>query len=216
LQEQEFEPVGGSQTVHVNVRVIAATNRDLAAMVREGKFRSDLFYRLNVLPLSIPALRQRPGDVPLLVAFFVQRFARKFSKSVKQVSEETMRRLVQYPWPGNIRELQNVVERAVVLSQGSTLELAPDFAPSVPSQINDSEHSLRDQSKLKNQTSKISEPTSLIDVERQHIDSVLTQTNWMIEGERGAAKILNLSPSTLRSRMQKLGIKRPVRSQPSP
>jgi formate hydrogenlyase transcriptional activator len=212
LQEQEFEPVGGSQTVRVNVRVIAATNRDLAAMVRDGKFRSDLFYRLNVLPVSIPALRQRQGDVPLLVAFFVQRFAKKLSKPVKQVSGETMSRLVNYPWPGNIRELQNVIERAVVLSQGHTLELASDFGPVPSSHPSNLEHDQFDQSKVKNQKSKIAEPASLTEVERRHIESVLTQTNWMIEGERGAAKVLNLSPSTLRSRMQKLGIRRPVKS----
>ena len=214
LQEQEFEPIGSSRSVKVNVRVIAATNRDLGAAVREGKFRSDLFYRLNVLPLSIPALRQRQGDVPLLVAFFVQRFAKKFSKPVKQISEETMRRLVQYPWPGNIRELQNVIERAVVLSQGDTLQLAADFSPASPPQVPVSEPGL-DLSKFKIQNSKISEPASMTEVERRHIETVLTQTKWMIEGERGAAKILNLSPSTLRSRMRRLGIKRPAQSQPS-
>src|SRR5262249_25444759 len=121
--------VGSGQTVRVNVRVIAATNRDLAALVREGKFRSDLFYRLNVLPLSIPPLRERHGDIHLLVAFFVQRFAKKLSKPVKRTSEETMRRLTNYPWPGNIRELQNVIERAVVLSKGESLELTSDFSP---------------------------------------------------------------------------------------
>jgi PAS domain S-box-containing protein len=213
LQEQEFEPVGSSQTVRVNVRVIAATNRDLAAMVGEGKFRSDLYYRLNVLPIAIPALRQRQGDVPLLVAFFVQRFAKKFSKPVKQVSEQTMKRLVDYPWPGNIRELQNVIERAVVLSQGDTLELASDFSPALPSLRSDPSGSGLDESKIKNPKAKINEPTeSLTEVERRHIESVLAQTNWMIEGERGAAKILNLSPSTLRSRMQKLGIRRPSKA----
>jgi PAS domain S-box-containing protein len=211
LQEQEFEPVGGSQTVRVNVRVIAATNRDLMAMVREGKFRNDLFYRLNVLPISIPPLRQRREDVPLLVAFFVQRFAKKFSKRVKQVSAETMNRLVSYPWPGNIRELQNIVERAVVLSHSNTLELAARF----DSQM---ERAAVPETIVLDQSSAPSAPvasantqtnTSLTEVERRHIETVLSKTNWMIEGERGAAKILNLSPSTLRSRMQKLGIRRP-------
>ena len=164
LQEQEFEPVGGGQTVRVNVRVIAATNRDLAAMVREGKFRSDLYYRLNVLPVSIPALRQRQEDVPLLVAFFVQRFAKKLSKPVKQVSGETMGRLVNYPWPGNIRELQNVIERAVVLSQGSNFELAPDFAPSPASLAIDSRQPQLDQSKVKNHKPNNDEPVSLTEV----------------------------------------------------
>jgi PAS domain S-box-containing protein len=211
LQEQEFEPVGGSQPVRVNVRVIAATNRDLAAMVREGKFRSDLFYRLNVLPISIPALRERQGDVPLLVAFFVQRFAKKLSKSVRQVTEETMRRLVSYPWPGNIRELQNIIERAVVLSQGDTLQLARDFAPLTLSPTRESEPRKLAQPESETRKPKLEEPASLTEVERRHIESVLSQTNWMIEGERGAAKVLSLSPSTLRSRMQKLGIRRPLK-----
>ena len=215
LQEQEFEPVGGSQTIRVNVRVIAATNRDLAALVREGKFRSDLFYRLNVLPLSIPALRERHGDVPLLVAFFVQRFAKKLSKSVKQASEETMRRLMSYPWPGNIRELQNVIERAVVLSKGENLELAPGFGPPVESSVLPEPKPRSSADPPQDDGSPItggSKAGSLVEVERRHIESVLAQTNWMIEGERGAAKVLNLSPSTLRSRMQKLGIRRPKAS----
>jgi PAS domain S-box-containing protein len=211
LQEQEFEPVGSGQTVRVNVRVIAATNRDLAAMVPEGKFRSDLFYRLNVLPLSVPALRDRQGDIPLLVAFFVQRFSKKFSKPVTRVSEETMRRLINYPWPGNIRELQNVIERAVVLAQGETLE-THGFGPGV-----DSAPLSESKSKSKSPSELFHSPTaqghaSMTEVERRHIESVLLETKWMIEGKRGAAEILNLSPSTLRSRMQKLGIKRPTRS----
>jgi formate hydrogenlyase transcriptional activator len=215
LQEQEFEPVGGSQTIRVNVRVIAATNRDLAALVREGKFRSDLFYRLNVLPLSIPPLRERQGDVPLLVAFFVQRFAKKLSKSVKHASEETMRRLMNYPWPGNIRELQNVIERAVVLSKGEILELAPDFGPPMESSILPESKSRNSAVPPEDDGAPIageSKAGSLVEVERRHIESVLAQTNWMIEGERGAARVLNLSPSTLRSRMQKLGIRRPKAS----
>jgi PAS domain S-box-containing protein len=210
LQEQEFEPVGSGQTIRVNVRVIAATNRDLGAIVREGKFRSDLFYRLNVLPLSVPALRERQGDIPLLVAFFVQRFAKKFSKPVNRVSEETVRRLIHYPWPGNIRELQNVIERAVVLAQGETLE-THGFGPGV-----DLASLSESKSKSESPSEPLPSPTaqrhaSMTEVERRHIESVLLQTNWMIEGERGAARILNLSPSTLRSRMQKLGIRRPVK-----
>jgi transcriptional regulator with GAF, ATPase, and Fis domain len=179
-------------------------------MVGEGKFRSDLFYRLNVLPLSIPALRERQGDIPLLVAFFVQRFAKKFSKPVTRVSEETMRRLSHYPWPGNIRELQNVIERAVVLAQGDSLELVPGFGPAIESKSpSGPETAIESHPSLDRGTA-----TSMTEVERRHIESVLVQTNWMIEGERGAAKVLNLSPSTLRSRMQKLGIKRPARRQP--
>lgn len=212
LQEQEFEPVGSSQPIRVKVRVIAATNRDLATMVGEGKFRSDLFYRLNVLPLSVPSLRERQGDIPLLIVFFVQRFAKKFSKAVTRVSEETMRRLIDYSWPGNIRELQNVIERAIVLAQSDTLELAPGFAPAnspAPAPARQSASQTQQRPDASARSPKGPGNASLTEVERRHIESVLVQTNWMIEGERGAAKILNLSPSTLRSRMQKLGIRRP-------
>jgi PAS domain S-box-containing protein len=212
LQEQEFEPVGSGETIRVNVRIIAATHRDLATAVQEGKFRSDLFYRLNVLPLHLPRLRDRHGDVPLLTMFFVQRFAKKFGKPVKQVPEESMRRLTGYAWPGNIRELQNVIERAVVLSTGSTLALAADFALDTRSSRREEAPISKpelDQSPLTSAATKKDTAASLEEVERQHIEAVLRQTNWMIEGERGAAKLLNLNPSTLRSRMQKLEIKRP-------
>jgi PAS domain S-box-containing protein len=216
LQEQEFEPVGSSQSLRVDVRIIAATNKDLGVLVSEGKFRSDLYYRLNVLPLRVPPLRERRGDVPLLVAFFVQKFAKKHGNPVSQVSEETMRRLAAYHWPGNVRELQNVVERAVVLAQGNTLTLAPslEFAPP----LGDRPREEAGPERLKGLQPSISshQPASgaLADVERQHIETVLAQASWMIEGERGAARILNLHPSTLRSRMQKLGIKRPRPSTP--
>src|SRR6266545_3466089 len=129
LQEQEFEPIGSSKRVKVDVRIIAATNRDLSAAVAEGKFRRDLYYRLNVFPIHVPPLCERVADVPLLVSFFLQRFAKKFGKPVKKVSEDTLRRLMSYTWPGNIRELQNVIERAVVLSSGPVLMLAEDFQP---------------------------------------------------------------------------------------
>jgi formate hydrogenlyase transcriptional activator len=214
LQEQEFEPVGSSQSIRVDVRVIAATNKDLGALVSEGKFRSDLYYRLNVLPLRVPPLRERQGDVPLLAAFFVQKFAKKHGKPVGLVSE-TMRRLAGYNWPGNVRELQNVIEREVVLAQGNTLTLAPslEFAPP----LSDSRREEAPE-RLKGLPRAISNPQpasgSLADAERRHIESVLARTHWMIEGERGAARILNLHPSTLRSRMQKLGIKRPQTSTP--
>ncbi|MCI0745036.1 MAG: sigma 54-interacting transcriptional regulator [Verrucomicrobia subdivision 3 bacterium] len=209
LQEQEFEPVGSSETVRVSVRVIAATNRDLRAAVGQGKFRSDLYYRLSVFPLHNPPLRDRSGDVPLLVMFFLQRFARKLGRPVKYISEQTMARLTAYGWPGNIRELQNVIERAVVLSTGSVLNLGDDF------QITDHPPATLDHSLVITDHSSANTPRhappgdSLRDVERHHIESILKETNWMIEGERGAAKILNLHPSTLRSRMQKLGIRRP-------
>src|SRR5882672_3235928 len=212
LQEQEFEPIGSSRTTKVNVRIVAATNRDLEELVREGKFRSDLFYRLNVVPLRVPALRERVSDLPLLVTFFVQKCAKKFGKQITSVSEEAMRRLTHYSWPGNIRELQNIIERAVILSPGKTLVIADELraAPTATARV----------ATAKSRPVEITPPvapatshdSSLDDVERRHIESVLNQTNWMIEGERGAARILDLNPSTLRSRMQKLGIKRPTQA----
>ena len=209
LQEQEFEPIGSSKTIKADVRIIAATNRDLNTAVAEGKFRRDLYYRLNVFPIAVPPLRERTADIPLLVAFFLQRFAKKFGKAVKQVQPETMRRLVAYAWPGNIRELQNVIERAILLSPGDTLRLAPDFGP-IASPDGPRESEIRISTKTGAvETHAPSESNSLEDVERRHIESVLAQTNWMIEGDRGAAKVLGLNPSTLRSRMKNLGIKRP-------
>jgi formate hydrogenlyase transcriptional activator len=213
LQEQEFEPIGSSHTIKVDVRVIAATNRDLGAAIAEGKFRSDLFYRLNVFPLRVPALRERVADIPLLAKFFMQRFALKMGRPIKQIAEDALVKLSAYPWPGNIRELQNVIERAVVLSQGQVLTLAPDFGPAPPGipaaagtpppvRVTEAAHTKPAEAGPTN--------TSLEDVERRHIIAVLTKANWRIEGDDGAAKVLNLQPSTLRSRMQKLGIKRPA------
>ena len=199
------------------------TNRDLEELVREGKFRADLFYRLNVVPLRVPALRERVSDLPLLVTFFVQKCAKKLGKQITSVSEEAMRRLTNYSWPGNIRELQNIIERAVILSPGKTLVIADELrapAPLASSSRSELAHSeIRSpKSETKNTESLVTSAAtgknngSLDEVERRHIESVLNQTNWMIEGERGAAKILDMNPSTLRSRMQKLNIKRPGRT----
>jgi PAS domain S-box-containing protein len=207
LQEQEFEPIGSSKTIKVNVRIVAATNRDLEELVREGKFRADLFYRLNVVPLRVPSLRERVSDLPLLVTFFVQKCAQKLGKHISSVGEEAMRRLTNYSWPGNIRELQNIIERAVILSPGKTLVIADELraAPVATAPA----------ASARRGPVEIAPPpdtnASLDGVERRHIEVVLNQTNWMIEGERGAAKILGMNPSTLRSRMQKLNIKRPAR-----
>ena len=165
-------------------------------------------------------MRQRAPDVPLLVSFFLQRFAKKFGRPVKKLSDSTMQRLASYTWPGNIRELQNVIERAILLSPGDTLMLAPDFGPTPEASSSRREEALVEirnpKSEIRNNESLVTSAStggdggsSLEDVERRHIAAVLAQTNWMIEGERGAAKILSLNPSTLRSRMQKLGIKRP-------
>jgi len=220
LQEQEFEPIGSSKTIKVNVRVVAATNRDLAEAVRQGRFRADLYYRLNVVPLGVPALRERVDDIPLLVLFFVQRYAQKLGKRITHVADETMRRLVTYAWPGNVRELQNIIERAVILSAGDALALSNDLqSPAPVSQLAApglGAPSTRAPETTAAETAALPAPEggSLEDVERRHIETILKQTNWMIEGERGAARILNLNPSTLRSRMQRLGIKRPSKHNP--
>ncbi len=190
LQEHEFDRVGGTSPRRVDVRVIAATNRDLLKAVNEKAFREDLYYRLSVFPILLPPLRQRSEDVPLLVRFLLDRFATRIGKSVDCVSQETMQRLIAYSWPGNIRELENVLERAVILATGPTLEIGLDV---------------------------LSEPVSataagprlaLEDVERDHILNVLGQTGWVIDGPKGAATVLGLHPNTLRSRLKKLGIER--------
>jgi len=202
LQEHEFEPVGSSRTQRVDVRVIAATNRNLPEMVETGRFRSDLYYRLNVLPLQLPPLRERLSDIPALVALCLSRFAKRFGKKVEGVSQETMARLMSYPWPGNIRELQNVMERAVVLSAGPTLRLDKDLVPVVaPVEIPDQETQPIPPS--------VSGLATLEEAERSHILAALHQAVGVIDGPKGAARILNIHPNTLRHRMSKLGIKRP-------
>jgi PAS domain S-box-containing protein len=210
LQEHEFEPLGSSRTVQVNVRIIAASNRDLEKAVQEGRFRADLYYRLNVLPIALPPLRQRRSDIPLLAAFFVERFARQFGKQVTGIAQDTMDLLSRYDWPGNIRELQNVIERAVVLSRGPILKLGASLLPATiagGTSAADVPGSDSDRHKSEEAIS-ITGSSSLDHVERRHILSVLQKTDWVIEGEHGAAKILDLHPNTLRSRMKKLGIKR--------
>ncbi|WP_439628260.1 sigma 54-interacting transcriptional regulator [Gemmata sp.] len=195
LQEREFERVGGTVPVKVDVRVIAATNRALAEMAAAGTFRGDLFYRLNVFPVRLPPLRERPGDIPLLVRFFLARFAGRLGARVERVSPDTLALLTAYRWPGNIRELENVIERAVILSDGPDLEIDPEVLP-VAAPLADSDPS-------------VPGGTRLADVERGHILGVLNQAGWVIEGPNGAAKVLGLHPNTLRSRMKKLDIARP-------
>ena len=191
LQEQEFERVGGTETIRVDVRLIAATNRDLGKMVEEGTFRADLFYRLNVFPLRIPPLRERTDDIPELTQYFLKMAARKVGRSITDVSADSLDRLMHYYWPGNVRELQNIIERATILSDGPIVEVADSLLVS---------HTARQSS---------SSRKNLVDVERGHITKVLEETSWAIEGKAGAAAILGLAPSTLRSRMTKLGITRP-------
>ncbi len=207
LQEQEFEPVGSSRTQRVDVRVVAATNRNLHEMVEAGRFRSDLFYRLNVFPLHLPPLRERRSDIPQLVALCVSRFAKRFGKKVEGVSQETMASLMSYPWSGNIRELQNVLERAVILSAGPTLRLDKDLVPIIVAGNSLETADVPAQEAEPAAPSSSGLPT-LEAVERSHILAVLRQTDGVIDGPKGAAKILNLHPNTLRHRMSKLGIKR--------
>jgi formate hydrogenlyase transcriptional activator len=207
LQEQEFEPVGSSRSQRVDVRVIAATNRNLQEMVEAGRFRSDLFYRLNVFPLQVPPLRERRSDIPQLVALCVSRFAKRFGKKVEGVSQETMARLMSYPWSGNIRELQNVIERAVILSAGPTLRLDKDLVPTVLSGGSLETDEIAAQETEPAGASPSGLPT-LEEVERSHILAALQYTDGVVDGPKGAARILNLHPNTLRHRMSKLGIKR--------
>jgi formate hydrogenlyase transcriptional activator len=203
LQEHEFEPLGSSRTLKVNVRIIAASNRDMQTAVQEGRFRADLYYRLNVLPIAVPPLRERRADIPLLTTFFVERFARQFRKQVTGISHDTMDILSRYDWPGNIRELQNVIERAVVLSRTPVLRLGTDLLPLRTAPAPEETQKCGNDSLLDD-----SVDSTLEQVERRHIARVLEQTSWVIEGDRGAAKILDLHPNTLRSRMKKLGIER--------
>jgi formate hydrogenlyase transcriptional activator len=189
LQEQEFERLGSTRTQQVNVRLVAATNRNLAAMVKRGEFRSDLYYRLNVFPIPLPPLRERREDIPALVQHFVEIYSRRMNKQIGDIPPETMLALVSYPWPGNIRELQNFIERSVIVSSGSVLK--PPFA------------SLRDAA----ETESVGAIT-LEDAEREHIRKTLEQTRWVVAGPNGAAARLGMKRSTLYFRMQKLGISR--------
>jgi formate hydrogenlyase transcriptional activator len=193
LQEREFERLGSPRTLYSDARLIAATNRDLASLVAEQKFRADLFYRLNVFPVQVPPLRERPEDIPLLVRHFVQQFARRINRKIDSIPSETMNALVRYNWPGNIRELQNVVERAVILSTGPVLKVAPADLKERPSNGQGNHKALG----------------TLEEVERQHILTVLDETNWVVGGASGAAARLGLNRSTLQFRMRKLGLTRP-------
>lgn len=192
LQEGEFERLGGTQTIKVKVRVIAATNRNLEELVGEGKFRSDLYFRLNVFPVSLPSLRERASDIPLLIDFYTQKFRRNFNKPITGLSQASIDALKNYAFPGNIRELRHLVERAVLLSENSTLEI------DLP---------LQKQDLSLNSSNGTRNLKTLEAMERDYIEVVLQRTRGTIAGKGGAAEILDLPPSTLRSRMKKLGIK---------
>jgi transcriptional regulator with GAF, ATPase, and Fis domain len=186
LQEGQFERLGSSRTITVNVRIVAATNRDLSAAVEAGCFREDLYYRLNVFPISVPPLRERGEDIAALVWAFVEELGMKMGKSIESIPRRTMQELQAYPWPGNVRELRNVIERAMILSKGSNLQVE------VP-RISDS---------------KTRPNLTLDEFEREYILEVMAKTEWRVSGKNGAAEILGLKPTTLESRMAKLGINR--------
>ena len=190
LQEQEFERVGGSEPIRTDARVVAATNRDLAEMVQAGTFREDLFFRLNVFPIRIPPLRERPEDVPVLARSFLETLGPKLGKPLRDIAPHSMRNLERHDWPGNVRELQNVIERAAILADTPVIEV-PDFAIGAARGV-----------------SERVAPRALKDAERAHLLDVLTETDWTIEGPGGAAELLGLAPSTLRSKMKRLGIDR--------
>jgi formate hydrogenlyase transcriptional activator len=194
LQEGEFERVGSSRTRKVDVRVVAATHRDLHRAIAEGRFREDLFYRLNVFPISVPPLRERRDDVPLLAWAFVQRKQSELGRRVSKISRADMDRLCAYDWPGNVRELANVIERGLILSDGETLVLGTEFGqPVAAGRLNAASHT----------------DLTLQHAEREHIENVLARCGWRIEGRGKAAEILNVNASTLRYRMKILGIRRP-------
>jgi formate hydrogenlyase transcriptional activator len=189
LQEQEFERLGSTKTIRVDVRLIAATNRDLPRMVADGQFRSDLYYRLNVFPIPVPPLRERVEDIPVLVRHFVARYAGRFCKSIESIPAASMNALTRYAWPGNVRELENMIERSVILSQGATLEVPlGELSASLP---------------------KTQGLRTLDEIERDHILRTLNQTDWVVAGPKGAAVKLGMKRSSLQYRMQKLGIQRP-------
>jgi transcriptional regulator with GAF, ATPase, and Fis domain len=190
IQNGEFERLGNSRTIKVNVRIIAATHRNLEEGIRNGKFREDLFYRLNVFPITLPPLRQRPEDIPLLVTHFVAKFNKKMGRKIETVSKETLTALQEYSWPGNVRELESVIERAIITSPGIALQVLDRFdtfrKPVEPAG---------------------EEVKALADLEQHHILQVLQKTGWRVEGKNGAALLLGMNPSTLRARMRKLGIR---------
>jgi len=196
LQEREFDRVGGKAPIKVDVRVIAATNRNLLQAVADKTFRDDLYYRLNVFPLVTPPLRERSEDIPLLVAYMINKLAKKLDKRVVGVSPQTLRLLQSYHWPGNIRELENVVERALILSDEAILAVDSSLLPGAAEPVAGGNRS---------------GGARLEAVEREHIAAVLEQTGWVIEGDKGAAQILGMHPSTLRYRIKKLGLTKPVR-----
>jgi formate hydrogenlyase transcriptional activator len=192
LQDGMVDRLGGKQPVPVDVRVIAATNSDLCAAVKSGAFRADLFYRVNVFPLDLPPLRDRLDDIPLLARYFLEQYCVKFKRSCKEIDQESLERLIRHPWHGNIRELENVIERALILSHEPVLRISDQILGP------------------QGASCAASPPSDLKELGRRHILQTLTLTEWHIEGPEGAAARLGLPPSTLRSRMKQFGMKRPL------
>jgi len=197
LQERQVERLGSTRTTTVDVRVVAATNRDLSEEARAGRFRRDLFYRLNVFPIPLPALRDRREDLPALVRHLCDRIGRELGREIVRVTPESMHALAGYDWPGNIRELENVITRGIIAARGGTLDLTGFVGDRLP--VFDLATSPID-----------GDPATLVDVERRHIHLALQRSNWRIEGATGAAHSLGMRPSTLRSLMGRLGIRRPA------
>jgi transcriptional regulator with GAF, ATPase, and Fis domain len=202
LQEQEFERLGSGRTQHVDVRLVAATNRDLAKMVAHGEFRSDLYYRLNVFPISLPPLRARTEDIATLVEYFAAMFSRRFGKQIDSIPSETMAAFQSYSWPGNVRELQNLVERSVILADDGVL--ANPFGTSAPEPLATDAASIK------------SSETKLTDMERAFILKTLDEVGWKVGGSNGAAARLGLNRTTLIHKMKKLQIRRPAPERPAP
>jgi formate hydrogenlyase transcriptional activator len=189
LEERQIERLGSPRAIPVDTRIIAATHRDLERRMVEGEFREDLFYRLNVFPILIPPLRERAEDIPLLVWRFVEEFSRSFGKRVESIPPANMAQLQQYSWPGNIRELRNLVERAVIVASGPVLTISPPETHAIPAAA--------------------ARSSKLVDLEREHIRATLESTGWRIRGADGAAERLGLRPTTLETRIAKLGLVRP-------
>ena len=189
IQEGEFERLGSPRTIRVDVRILALTSRNLKEEVSKGRFRQDLYYRLDVFPITMPPLRERFGDIPLLVEHFVEQFNRKMQKEIKNIPGGIMAQLMKYPWPGNVRELEHIIERSVIVTHGTSLQLAE--------KLEDHSLGLMEENAV----------TNLAEVEKRHIIKILEKTNWRIDGSKGAAVLLGLHPNTLRGRMQKLGIR---------
>ena len=196
VQEGEFERLGSSTTISVDVRIIAATHRDLKEMVSKGEFREDLFYRLNVLPITLPPLRERGKDISIIVQAFVDKFSQKMGKQIDTIPQKVMDELSSYSWPGNVRELENIIERAIILSNNNILKLQDRLTNKNSTNSENSDSSLK----------------TFSDMEKDHIIKVLEHTDWRVSGEQGAATILEMHPNTLRSRMSKLGIRRSTSS----